>query len=102
MTEILRGQQGYPTGTGRGPAGPVDRNDIPDLPGATEWRRPDQAEAAIEATREALARSRGLDQPRPPTDSTDLVREAEQIEDDVAPGRETGDDEPPSEASTHD
>jgi hypothetical protein len=32
----------------------------------------------------------------------DLVREAQEIEDDVAPGREPGDDEPPTEASTND
>ena len=32
----------------------------------------------------------------------DLVREAEEIEDDVAPGRAPGEEEPPTEESSHD
>jgi len=37
-----------------------------------------------------------------PKDPQELVREAEAIETSVAPGREAGDDEPPTEESASD
>jgi hypothetical protein len=95
MTQVLRGQQGYP-------AGPVDRDEIPGLPSAEDWEYPEQAEAAVEAAREALAAGRGRPAPRASDERPDLVREAEEIEEDVAPGRGPGDDEPPNDASTND
>jgi hypothetical protein len=102
MNEILRGQQGFPTGPGRAPAGPVDREALPELPSRADWRRPAQAEAAVEAVRDALAARRSDGQPRAADPQPDLVREAEQIEEEVAPGREPGDDEPPTSESAND
>ena len=102
MTHVLRGQQGFPTGPGRGPAGPVDRDAMPDLPSADDWQHPAQAEAAIDAVRDALAQSRTGAEPRASDEQPDLVREAEQIEDEVAPGRAPGDDEPPTRESAND
>ena len=102
MNEILRGQQGFPTGPGRGPAGPVDCDAVPDLPSADDWRRPAQAQAAVGAVRDALAQHRSGAAPRASDEQPDLVREAEQIEDEVAPGRASGDDEPPTRESAND
>src|SRR5438105_15720948 len=102
MTQVLRGQQGFPTGAGRPPAGPADRTDVEQLPSAEDWQHAEQAEAAVAATRDALAAGRGSDAENAPDGSSDLVREAERIEEEVAPGRVPGDDEPPTEASTND
>jgi hypothetical protein len=102
MTQVLRGQQGFPTGDERPPAGPAGRDIVERLPGEADWRHAEQAEAAVEDVRAVLAQHHGAGEPAAGEDSAELVREAEQIEDEVAPGRGTEGDEPPSETSTHD
>ena len=99
MTQVLRGQQGFPTGDDRPPAGPADRDIVERLPSADDWQHPEQAEAALDQIRVTLAQRQD---PSARDEDTDLVREAEQIEDEVAPGRGSEGDEPPSETSTHD
>lgn len=102
MTQVLRGQQGFPTGDGRPPAGPADQATIERLPSAQDWQHPEQAEGAVVATRDALARTRGDDAGAAPSDPSELVREAERIEEQVAPGRGPEGDEPPTEESSND
>ena len=55
MSGTLRGQEGFPTDQECGPAGSVDQNIVREMPSADDWQHPEQAEAALEATREALA-----------------------------------------------
>ena len=55
MSEVLRGQEGFPTDDTRRSVGPVDQNIVPKLPSADDWEQPEKAQAAIEATRDALA-----------------------------------------------
>jgi hypothetical protein len=102
MTQVLRGQQGFPTGDGRPPAGPADATTVQQLPSAEDWQHPEQAEAAVAVTRDALARGRTSSVETTPDDPSDLVREAERIEEQVAPGRGAESDEPPTEESAND
>jgi hypothetical protein len=102
MTQVLRGQQGFPTGQGRPPAGTADPSAARLLPDAADWQQPDRAEAAIDVARQALARQQRPDDVGGAGESADLVREAEQIEEDVAPGRGTEGDEPPTDESAND
>jgi hypothetical protein len=102
VTEILRGQQGFPTGSGRRSAGPVDDVVVAALPSRDDWERPEQAEAAVAVVRDELARSRGNRAPGATNEQADLVREAEEIEEQVAPGRTPGDDQAPTEESSND
>jgi len=54
VTEIYRGQQGYPTPPDR-EAGPVEENDRTEpLVAGTDWRKPEAAEEALKQAREAL------------------------------------------------
>jgi hypothetical protein len=102
MTQVLRGQQGFPTGDGRPAAGPADRDTVRQLPTAGDWQHPEQAEAAVEAARDALAESNGRTTEGSPADPSSLVEEAERIEEEVAPGRGGEGDEPPTEQSAND
>lgn len=104
MSTVLRGHEGFPTGHERGPAGPVDPAAIPDLPTASDWQEPEQAEAALEATRNALAAQAGgraveVDHT---TESAREVDDMEQIEADVAPGRHDSEEQPPTPESSND
>ena len=102
MSGILRGQQGFPTGPGRRAAGPADPGDIASLPGPDDWQQAERAEAAVEATRNALARSQDDESAGASDDPAELVDRAREIESDVAPGRDPGGDEPPTPESAND
>jgi hypothetical protein len=102
MTQVLRGQQGFPTGDDRPPGGPADPAATRLLPDAVDWQQPERAEAAIDVARRVLARQERPDAEAEVGDSADLVREAEQIEEQVAPGRGGQDDAPPTEKSAND
>src|SRR3954466_4884148 len=97
MTQVLAGQQGSPTGDGRPAAGPADRDTVRQLPSADDWQHPEQAEAAVEATRDALAEANGRPADGAPANPSELVEEAERIEEEVAPGRGSEGDDPPTE-----
>ena len=105
MSTVLRGHEGFPTGHERGPAGPLDPAAIPELPSAEDWQEPEQAEAALEATRDALAAQAGghaveVDHT---SESAREVDDMEQIEADVAPGRDaTSEVQPPTPESSND
>ena len=104
MSTVLRGHEGFPTGQDRGPAGPVDPAAVPDLPSAEDWQAPETAEAALEATRDALAAQAGghaveVDHT---SESAREVDDMEQIEADVAPDRHGDEVQPPTPESSND
>jgi hypothetical protein len=104
MSTVLRGQEGFPTGQEREPAGPIDPTVESLLPSAADWQEPAQAEAALEATRDALApqqRGETMEVDRT-TQSTRDVDDMEQIEAEVAPGRTAGEEQAPTEESSND